>query len=248
MSKRILAKFGEKLPDGGTQLGNRIKTAADAVGGLTSLADLVGLPRRTLADYASGSTEPKASALALIAIATRCDLNWLIRGQESLWNNHLQPQGDSADPDMIVLPRFDVAASAGAGSLVVTENIAEHFSVGRDWLRRNLPPWAPPNALVGLLEGAGDSMEPTIRDGDLVMVVQEVDWRVVERGGIFVLTVDHDRLLLKRLQVRINGDLDIISDNPAYAKETIPKTELHGRVIIHAHVFFAGGKPRGLTR
>ena len=43
----------------------------------------------------------------------------------------------------------------GRGALVVSEDVADHFAVGRAWLRRNLPPWAPSNATVGILEGAG---------------------------------------------------------------------------------------------
>lgn len=78
------------------------------------------------------------------------------------------------------------------------------------------------------------------------MVVQDVDRRVVERGGIFVLSLDRDRLLLKRLQLMTNGDLTIISDNRNYAPETIPRDQLEDRVIIHGQVFFVGGKPRAL--
>ena len=145
---------------------------------------------------------------------------------------------------MVVVPRYEVRASAGRGALVISEDVSEHFAVGRDWLRRMLPSWAPPNAVVGFLEGGGDSMEPTIRDGDLIMIVQDPEWWVVERGGIFVFTLDHDRLMLKRLQVLMNGDLSIISDNPAYANETIPMSEVQARVIVHGMVFFSGGRPR----
>lgn len=86
-------------------------------------------------------------------------------------------------------------------------------------------------------------MEPTIRDGDTLMVVRDVEWRIVERGGIFVFSLD-DRLLLKRLQVLANGDLKMISDNPAYEPYVIPVRDIPERVIIHGEVFFAGGKPR----
>ncbi len=144
----------------------------------------------------------------------------------------------------VVLPRYDVRASAGAGALVASEDISDYFSVGRDWLRRNLPSWAASNAVVGILEGSGDSMEPTIRDGDLLFIVQGVGWRIVERGGIFVFTLD-DRLLLKRLQVLDNGDLRIISDNHRYEPMTVLMDDIRHRLILHGYVFFHGGKPRG---
>lgn len=167
-------------------------------------------------------------------------MDWLAGEENSTDMNY----GAVTRFDAVVLPRYDVRTSAGAGSLVVSEDVSEYFSVGRDWLRRNLPPWAPPNAIVGVLENGGDSMEPTIYDGDLLMVVQGVEWRTVEGGGIFVFSLDDHRLLLKRLQVMNNGDLRIISDNPTYAPETIPFDDIQHRVRIHAQVFFAGGKPR----
>lgn len=235
-----------------SSLGDRIKEAANRIGGLDVLSGyLEGVSRRTLSDYVSGKSEPRISTVIEIATATKTDLNAL------LLDKTLDPSAGSGgflvhaangspkivDPGVTV-PRYDVRASQGAGALVVSERVEEYFSVGRDWLRRNLPPWAPPNALVGILEGAGDSMEPTIRDGDLVMVVQDVDWRVVERGGIFVFSLDHDRLLLKRLQVLNNGDLRIISDNKAYEPDLVGFADIPNRVRVHGQVFFAGGKPR----
>lgn len=227
-----------------SSLGDRIKEAAQKIGGMDELASaLEGVGRRTLTDYVSGKTEPRISTVVQIAAATKSDLNWLLMdpaaGSGTFLTHTLA--GENA---AVQLPHYDVRASAGAGALVVSPDVSEYLSVGRDWLRRNLPPWAPPNAVVGVLTGSGDSMDPTIRDGDLIMVVQDVDWRIVERGGIFVFSLDHDRLLLKRLQVMMNGDLAIISDNKNYTTETIPMADIQHRIIIHGEVFFVGGKPR----
>lgn len=222
-----------------SDIGRRIKEAAENVGGMNKLAEITGIPRRTLGDHVSGATEPKASALAAIAGATKVDLNWLVLNE---------PRAVSIGGNLVTLPRYEVRASAGNGALVLSESVTDYMAISRDWLRRNLPSWAPPNAIVGALEGGGDSMEPTIHDGDLIVVVRNPPWYAVEYGGIFVLTVDHDRLLLKRLQVMMNGDLAIISDNPAYVTETIPRDEVQDRVIVHGQVFFAGGKPRSFVR
>jgi phage repressor protein C with HTH and peptisase S24 domain len=224
-------------------IGQRIKEAADKLGGLNQLSEATGIPRRTLGDYVSGATEPKASALESIAKATDSDLNWLLRNDYPVGLGGAAPGFVSSQ---VLVPRYDIQASAGSGRLITSSDVHGHLSVGRDWLRRNLPPWAPSNAVVGVLEGSGDSMEPTIRDGDLIMVVQGVDLRVVERGGVFVFSMDHDRLLLKRLQLMLNGDLSIISDNPAYATEVIPGADLAQRILIHGLVFFVGGKPRSV--
>ncbi len=228
-------------------LGDRIKAAATRVGGLDQLAGMLeGVGRRTLSDYVSGKSEPRISTVIDIAKVTKTDLNALLLDPTSGSGTFLTAAMEMTSPHHIQIPRYDVRASAGAGALVVSENIDEYFAVGRDWLRRNLPTWAPSNAVVGILEGMGDSMEPTIRDGDLIMVVQDVDWRVVERGGIFVFSLDVDRLLLKRLQVLNNGDLKIISDNKAYEPDLVLFDDIPDRIRVHGQVFFAGGKPRAV--
>lgn len=209
----------------------------------------VGLIESTIAKYERGDRVPDADTLAAYRTKLNVDMNWLATGEGQMFGEDRQVQRQLSivpfqrNEPTTLLPRYDIAASAGAGSLIVSEDVNEHFAVGRDWLRRNLPGWAPLNSTVGVLDGSGDSMEPTIRDGDTLMVVRDVEWRIVERGGIFVFSLD-DRLLLKRLQVLANGDLKMISDNPAYEPYVIPVRDIPERVIIHGEVFFAGGKPR----
>lgn len=218
------------------QLGARIEQVVARLGSRKAASAAAGVTAEQLAKWIAGTVKVPVEALRDLAQAANDDFAWLATGAPA-------GSGTATSVDAIAVPRFDIRPSAGAGALVVSEDVAEHFTVGRDWLRRQLPPWAPPNAVVGFLEGNGDSMEPTIRDGDLIMVVKGVTWRVVERGGIFVLSVD-DRLLLKRLQVLMTGDLKIISDNRAYEPELVVHDDLEHRVRVLGQVFFSGGKPR----
>lgn len=213
-----------------------------------SFAKRTGISDSTIRRYLAG-TMPGVDKLLELATALDVTLDWLAaeRGPMRLGMTQSQVMVPSPGEMQVLLPRYDVRASAGAGSLIVSEDVAEHFSVGRDWLRRNLPPWAPLNARVGVLENGGDSMWPTIQDGDLLIIVQDVEWRIVERGGIFVFSLDDHRLLLKRLQVLNNGDLKIISDNKAYEPDVIPFNDIEHRVRVHGMVFFAGGKPRAFA-
>ena len=211
-----------------------------------SFAKRSGIGDSTIRRYLTG-TLPAIDKAHELATALNVRLEWLAADDGPMRSSPTQNQSMRAFPGetQVLLPRYDVRASAGAGSLIVSEDVSEHFAVGRDWLRRNLPPWAPLNARVGVLENGGDSMWPTIQDGDLLIIVQDVEWRIVERGGIFVFSLDDHRLLLKRLQVLNNGDLKIISDNKAYEPDVIPFDDIEHRVRVHGMVFFAGGKPRG---
>lgn len=60
----------------------RIRLTAQKIGSGDELSRRSGVPRRTLENYLSGRSEPKATALAAIAAAASVSLDWLIVGQE----------------------------------------------------------------------------------------------------------------------------------------------------------------------
>ncbi|MBL4800895.1 MAG: helix-turn-helix domain-containing protein [Emcibacter sp.] len=76
-----------------TEKGNlfpeRLKEAAQLVGGPDALAKKSGVPRRTLGNYISGDTEPKLGGLTAISEATGTSLEWLARGEGPIMRDHL---------------------------------------------------------------------------------------------------------------------------------------------------------------
>ena len=77
---------------------------------------------------------------------------------------------------------------------------------------------------------SGDSMEPSFSYNDIIFINRsKTD---ISRGGIFTIRTEHG-LFIKRLQVRIDGKLDIISDNKDYPTYVAPKDEVEiiGRVV-----------------
>lgn len=82
----------------------------------------------------------------------------------------------------------------------------------------------------------GDSMEPTLHDGEPVVFVRDF----IQGDGIYVLAVNGE-LLVKRLQFDgISGKLHIISDNPRYRQLEIPlegldNVRILGKVVIWVH-------------
>lgn len=223
------------------RLAQKIEDLIKAAGGRNIAAQAMQVSPTTVDNYRLGNTQPKFLEMLRLTQAAEGSLSGLLEGSAF---STLLPVAKPGD-DTVLVPRYDIRASAGGGGLVISGDVSEYYSVPRGWLLRALPSWAPPNARVGILQGAGDSMEPTIFDGDLVMVVQDVDERIVDLGGIFVFGLD-GRLLIKRLQVLNNGDLRIISDNRSYEPETIPQSDLEHRVEIYGYVFFAGGRPRSV--
>jgi phage repressor protein C with HTH and peptisase S24 domain len=76
----------------------------------------------------------------------------------------------------------------------------------------------------------GDSMEPTFSYNDVVFVNRvKTD---LARGGIFTIRTEAG-LFIKRVQKRLDGRVDIISDNPVYATQTLHQNEIEviGKVV-----------------
>jgi hypothetical protein len=118
-------------------------------------------------------------------------------------------EGRESLDGLLRIKRLQVGASAGPGSLADDE-YAESMGFAPRWLRRL---GADPAAL-SLIVVDGDSMAPTLGDGDDIMVDHSAATRPL-RDGIYVLRMD-DVLLVKRVAMGPSGKLTIRSDNPQY--------------------------------
>ena len=122
-------------------------------------------------------------------------------------------RGDTAarSTDYVLIPALDIGASAGGGSLNDSENPISTLAFQSNWVRTIAS--GRPEAL-SVIRVEGDSMLPTLADGDQIVV--DTDDRERLRDGIYVLRTD-DALLVKRLSVNpATRRLSIKSDNIAY--------------------------------
>jgi len=117
------------------------------------------------------------------------------------------PSGGS----LLRVPRLDVGASAGAGALGEGERALGSLAFDPAWLRRI-------GVGVGdlsLIRVEGDSMTPTLADGDEILV-DRADAASRFRDGIYVLRIE-GALVVKRVGIDpAGGRLSVRSDNPAY--------------------------------
>jgi hypothetical protein len=123
---------------------------------------------------------------------------------------------------------LDVAASAGPGGEAIDEAPQGWFAFEPRYLRRLS---ASPDAL-NFVRVQGDSMEPTLKAGDDILV-DSSDAADRLRDGIYVLRID-DALNVKRLAVAPGGRLSIISDNdryPAMERKRGDRIYIVGRVV-----------------
>ncbi|WP_457749218.1 LexA family transcriptional regulator [Sulfurimonas sp.] len=148
-------------------------------------------------------------------------INWLLYGQspESLV--------EATNKFYMVKYFSDVNASAGGGSDIECEEIEELeipeqfvFMLGGEKELKN----------IEAINVSGDSMEPTFSYNDIVFINRnKTD---VDRGGIFTIRTEAG-LFIKRVQKRIDGKLDVISDNSIYNTQTLDanQVEVIGRVV-----------------
>ena len=131
---------------------------------------------------------------------------------------------------LVPVQRVMVRASAGPGALPVSELAHPYFAFDERWLKALT---ASKQSDLSLIRVEGDSMAPTLNDGDDILV-DRAGCKEALRDGIYVLRVE-DSLLVKRLAVHPFGRrVTVQSDNPAYPdRPDCGLDEIHciGRVI-----------------
>lgn len=208
----------------------RLKTLVSQKGGQDKFVALTGLKKRTLADYIAGNTEPKLSVLQTIASSTGIDASWLcgFNGDSSILTSQCS------------IPHYDIQVHAGDGGVGLVPSQERYVSFDESWFKQ----FVQSGAVLGLLDVNGDSMSPTLRSGDSIIVNmnQEHIQLALAEGGIFIFTIRGD-FKVKRLQPMANGDLRILSDNDKYEAETIPAELLGEDLHIQAVVLKRIGDP-----
>jgi phage repressor protein C with HTH and peptisase S24 domain len=113
---------------------------------------------------------------------------------------------------LVSIKRHPVKASAGPGAIVSEGFGKPYFGFDERWLKA-LTATTPSQLSIVRVEG--DSMSPTLNDGDDILVdLGDCGERL--RDGIYVLRID-DALVVKRLALNPMGRrVTVQSDNPAY--------------------------------
>lgn len=182
----------------------RIRFAMDLRG--LKQADLVektGISKGALSSYISGRYSPKQNNIYLISKALSVNEAWLMGADVPM--ERIEIKGTKEIP---VLGRVAAGIPINAITEIIdTEEISEDLAKTGDFFA---------------LKIKGDSMEPRIVDGDVVIVKQQED---AENGDTVIALVNGDDAVCKRLRKYRDG-LELISNNPAYApmffdKETI---------------------------
>ncbi|EXS70538.1 S24 family peptidase [Sphingobium sp. Ant17] len=132
-------------------------------------------------------------------------------------------------PAVVAVPRLALGASAGGGTLDEDERAAGVMAFDAQWLRHlGVRPQR-----VSIIRVDGESMAPTLSDGDDIMVDHDDD-ALRLRDGVYVLRLD-GVLMVKRIAIGpLRGRFSVVSDNvhyPDWADIDPALVDIVGRVV-----------------
>ena len=191
-----------------TAFSRRFQLVVDqlAQGNKKHFAELTGKSASHIYKICRGMSRPSMAYLQELYEEYKVDLTWLLTGEQSAGN---QVAGTPSNQDLIFAPMFDVQASAGLGNEVVAEDVEDYFAFNKSFLSRQLNVSSEQLVFVTI---SGDSMLPTLHDGDRVLV--DMSQKAVSHEGLYLLQSE-DGLMAKRLSDK-QGELSVVSDNPEY--------------------------------
>lgn len=116
--------------------------------------------------------------------------------------------GHEENLDMALVPLVGARLAAGLGSLETDADVRGFFAFRQDWLRRK----GNPDRMV-LMKVFGDSMEPDIHHGDMVLVNQANTQ--IYGHAIYAVGVNEE-IYIKQIETRPGGRLILRSLNERY--------------------------------
>ncbi len=177
---------------------------------VSELSRMINVPYKSISNYEKGERKPTVEYLALIAEHLGANTEWLLFGKGAMFATEESKKNfDVCSSDYVYIPIYDIRAAAGHGCIVDEETVIDHFAFKIDWFNKNICGSKPD---LVIFTAHGESMEPTIKNGDLIMI-DTSDKRI--RDGIFVVRFDNT-LLVKRLSLMPKEKLQIKSDNPEH--------------------------------
>jgi phage repressor protein C with HTH and peptisase S24 domain len=135
------------------------------------------------------------------------------------------PVVNESDDDFVLIPHLSGKISAGIG-LAPENEIHVRVAFRKDWIKKKGSP-----EQMSLIKVKGDSMEPTLSSGDMILVDHSRN-TIDPQGGIYAIVID-DMIMIKRLHVLGTNKIRIVSDNPHYEpiETTADELKINGKVL-----------------
>ncbi len=214
-----------------SDIGQRLKMLRGSLS-QTEMGKLFDMPLRTYQSYEYGQRVPPSHALSSIARKFGTTVEWILTGvderaDKEMGKGVLQKEpspGEKLGQDFTYIPQVSGRISAGKG-FTPENSIEMRVAFRKEWIARK------GNAKnMVLIKVSGDSMEPTLLNGDLVLIDRGRDY-FEPQGGIYAIALD-DTIMIKRVQL-VGDRVKVISDNKMYEPFEVEAdhVKINGKVI-----------------
>ena len=217
------------------------------------LGEIVGVAQRTVGRWEKGKGAPDVRELLAICDATEKTWGYFVPeagGDSARVPAPTAPAllvsgedyfGDAETMTLRILPDTAIRPGAGGDGFAQVDlgEIVE-LVIFKQFIHDLLGFW-PPDTMEGL-RIMGHSMQPTFRDGQLILVDPVEGLAQMINLRRYVLTIQDLRTgdwrpLAKRIVTRPGGGFKIVSDNRAYGEDdmlVVPRSDEPGRLFDHA--------------
>lgn len=181
-------------------------------------ASRLEMPYTTYVNYEKGTREPNSETLIKLSRFFETTIDYLLGKSDA----DMIPPGFTPLPEMESVPL--VGRIACGEPITAEENLEGYVSIPAAW------------HATFTLKCCGDSMEPTIHDGDLVAIRKDVQ---VENGQIAAVRIG-DEATLKHLYLH-EDYIELRPENPTYSSIIRRKEEMNDVTIEGKAVGLCGG-------
>ncbi|MFV0481660.1 MAG: S24 family peptidase [Campylobacteraceae bacterium] len=184
------------------------------------VANALNINQATFATLKNRNKLPLEEVLNFCA-KRKISINWL------LYNQVIESLDESTERFAKIRYFHDIYASAGGGAFNYDET-SEYINIDEQ-IAKHL---GGVKALeyIDAINVIGDSMEPTLNNGSIVFIDKRE--QNFAKGGIFVVSTPAG-IFIKRLKLKSNGTVELISDNPSYFPEIVEanSVEIIGKAV-----------------
>jgi len=226
-------------------IGERVKHIREHEKGMSvaAFARLLDEKDHRIRDIESGKQKIPPEIITKLRNILNINPDWLLTGEGEMYKNNerlekakelLNNIENNHKADVVNVPFYeDIYASAGAGAYNETITPTNNLTFSISFLRNML------NILdytgLHIITAVGDSMQPTICDGDKLFVLPLKDHNIND-GGVYVISTPFG-VLVKRVYIYpVEQKMILHSDNPDIKDEILEgeimeKVKFIGRVV-----------------
>ncbi len=214
-------------------IGNRLTERRKELGlSREAVAKRMSISVSTVQAHENGRNALKPENLLAYARILKVTPNWILTGVDDdlMLSTDLIPASDMAacgdtsetfiDDDIVPIPMYDIAASAGPGAYVDEKQPKGYYPVALNFLQSMT---RTTSDHIVMFSVSGDSMEPDFHNGDLIFVDTSINRYAGERIYVFNY---QDQLYIKKISPEFaTGRIKLQSSNASYETQHVDSHE-----------------------